>query len=80
MGKRILIRIRTPEPEWVEVVGVVAHQHTTSLAERGREEVYFTDAFPDRAEFVHGPSGPADTASDGNQVRAAIKDMIRILL
>jgi predicted permease len=45
VGKRLLIRIRTPEPEWVEVVGVVAHQHTTSLAEPGREEVYFTDAF-----------------------------------
>src|ERR1700679_286457 len=25
VGKRILIRIRTPEAEWVEVIGVVAH-------------------------------------------------------
>ena len=24
VGKRILIRIRTPEPEWVEIIGVVA--------------------------------------------------------
>ena len=45
VGKRILIRISTPEPEWVEIIGVVAHQRDESLAERGREQVYFTDAF-----------------------------------
>ena len=45
VGKRILIRIKTPEPEWVEIIGVVAHQRDESLAERGREQVYFTDAF-----------------------------------
>ena len=45
VGKRILIRVRTPEPEWVEIIGVVAHQRTTSLVEPGREEVYFPDAF-----------------------------------
>jgi putative ABC transport system permease protein len=45
VGKRILIRIRTPQPEWVEIIGVVAHQRDTSLAEPGREQVYFTDGF-----------------------------------
>jgi predicted permease len=45
VGKRILIRLRTPEPEWVEVIGVVGHQRDQSLVERGREQVYFTDAF-----------------------------------
>jgi len=45
VGKRILIRVRTPEPEWVEIVGVVAHQRDTSLAEPGREQIYFTDGF-----------------------------------
>jgi putative ABC transport system permease protein len=45
VGKRILIRIRTPEPEWVEVIGVVAHQRVTSLADAGREQVYVTDGF-----------------------------------
>jgi putative ABC transport system permease protein len=45
VGKRILIRIQTPEPEWVEIIGVVAHQRTTSLAEPGREEIFFTDGF-----------------------------------
>jgi predicted permease len=45
VGKRILIRMRTPEPEWVEVIGVVAHQRDTSLAEAGREQIYFADGF-----------------------------------
>ena len=45
VGKRILIRIRTPEPEWVEIIGVVAHQRVTSLADPGREQVYFADGF-----------------------------------
>jgi putative ABC transport system permease protein len=45
VGKRILIRIRTPEAEWVEIIGVVAHTRTTDLALAGREQVYFTDGF-----------------------------------
>src|SRR6185312_150426 len=45
VGKRILIRVQTPEPEWVEIIGIVAHQRATSLSEPGREQVYFTDGF-----------------------------------
>jgi predicted permease len=73
VGKRILIRLRTPEPEWVEVVGVVAHVDTTSLAEPGREQVYFTDAFAGsggvRSWAIRTGS---DAASYETQVRAAI--------
>jgi putative ABC transport system permease protein len=45
VGKQIMIRIRTPEPERVEIIGVVAHQRVRSLAETGREQVYVTDGF-----------------------------------
>jgi putative ABC transport system permease protein len=45
VGQRILVRIRTPQPEWVEIVGVVAHQRAASLAEPGREQIFFTDGF-----------------------------------
>ncbi|MCW5981920.1 MAG: ABC transporter permease [Bryobacteraceae bacterium] len=45
VGKRILVRARRPQPEWVEVIGVVARQRTTSLARTGREQIYFTDGF-----------------------------------
>jgi predicted permease len=45
VGKRILVRLPRPEPEWFEIIGVVAHQRVTSLADPGREQVYFTDAY-----------------------------------
>ena len=74
IGKRILIRIRTPEPEAVEIVGVVAHQRTNSLAEIGREQVYFADAFLDygnvRSWAIRTGS---NAASYTGEVRAAIK-------
>lgn len=45
VGKRLLVRLRTVQPEWVEVIGVVAHQRTSSLANIGREQIFFTDGF-----------------------------------
>jgi predicted permease len=45
IGKRILIRIQTPEPEWVQIIGVVAHERANSLAEPEHEQVYFSDGF-----------------------------------
>jgi predicted permease len=74
VGKRILIRIRTPQAEWVEVIGVIAHQREESLAERGREQVYFADAFLGsgvvRQWAVRTDGDPAKFASD---IRTAIK-------
>jgi putative ABC transport system permease protein len=45
IGRRILVRIRTAEPEWVEIIGVVGHQRVTSLSDPGREQVYFAERF-----------------------------------
>ena len=45
VGKRILVRIRTAEPEWVEIIGVVGHQRVSSLSDPGREQVYFAERF-----------------------------------
>ena len=45
VGKRILIRLRTPEAEFVEVIGVVAHERESSIAQEGREQYYLTDGF-----------------------------------
>jgi len=45
VGKRILIRARGPQPEWVQIIGVAAHQRVTSLADPGREQVYVTDGY-----------------------------------
>ena len=81
VGKRILIRVRTPEPEWMEIVGVVGHVRQTSLAVPGREQVYFSDGYV-------GPGAvnswalrvTGDPAGYARQVRAAIKDVSPRLL
>ena len=73
IGKRILIRLRTPEPEWVEIIGVVGHQHTVSLADPGREEVYFADGFVGHAaasRWVLRTAGNPVASAEG--VRKAI--------
>src|SRR6266404_1940721 len=74
VGKRILIRIRTPEAEWVDVIGVVAHQRDESLADRGREQVYFTDGFVGSgAARQRAIRTAGDPAKYGADIRAAIK-------
>lgn len=66
MGKRILTRTHTLEPEWVEVIGVVAHQRTISLAEAGREQIYFTDGF-----FGHGVAARWAVRTAGDPAKLA---------
>lgn len=45
VGKRLLVRVRGPEPELLEVIGVVRHQRATTLAADGEEAMFFTDGF-----------------------------------
>ena len=84
MGKRILIRIRTPQAEWVQIIGVVGHQRDVSLAAPGREQIYFTDGF-----LGHGVAGTVgrwairaggNPAALSGPVRAAIAQLDRRLL
>jgi putative ABC transport system permease protein len=53
IGKRILIRVRKLEPEWVEIIGVAAHMRANSLATPGREQVYITDGYVDHGRVNH---------------------------
>jgi putative ABC transport system permease protein len=69
VGKRILIRIRTPEPEFVEIIGVVAHQRFTSLADPGREQVFVTDGFMG----FGAPKWAIRTAGDPASVAALVR-------
>jgi putative ABC transport system permease protein len=81
VGKRILIRVRTPEPEWVEIVGVVAHQRDESLAERGREQVYFADAFLGSGAVQQwAVRTDGDPAKYANAIREAMKGLNSKLL
>ena len=45
IGERFLIRATTPDPQWVEVIGVVEHQRDVDLAVEGLETVYFSDRY-----------------------------------
>jgi len=74
VGKRILIRIQTPEPMWVEIIGVVAHQRGVSLSDPGREQVFFPDAYiGSGATDRWALRTDGDPSKYANDVRAAIK-------
>jgi putative ABC transport system permease protein len=81
VGKRILIRLKTPEPEWMEIIGVVGHVRQTSLSVPGREQIYFTDGYAGPGAVnswaLRVGGNPAQFAS---QVRAAVKDISPRLL
>jgi putative ABC transport system permease protein len=76
VGKRILYRLRTPEAQWGEIIGVVAHQRNTSLIEPGREQLYITDGYVN-----HGAASWWALRTDGDpstlsgQVREVVKRM-----
>jgi predicted permease len=72
VGKRILIRVRTPEPEFVEIIGVVAHQRFTSLADPGREQVFITDGFMGFGAPRWAIRTSGDPAATASAVRAEI--------
>jgi hypothetical protein len=66
VGKRLFIRSRGQQAEWLEVIGVVDHQRHESLATDGREGTYFTDGF-----FGHGAAGAWALRTTGNPARLA---------
>jgi putative ABC transport system permease protein len=76
VGKRILFRVRTPEAQWGEIIGVVAHQRNTSLVEPGREQLFITDGY-----MNHGPASWWALRTDGDptalagSVREVVKKM-----
>jgi putative ABC transport system permease protein len=81
VGKRLLIRVRTEEPEWFEVIGVVAHQHHVSLATDGPEQMFFTDGL-----LGHGVAGTwvvrgsVEPTTLTAPIRAAISEMDPLLV
>jgi putative ABC transport system permease protein len=81
VGKQILTRIRTPEAEFVQIVGVVAHQREESLTVPGREQIYFTDGFMGAANVRSWALRTgSDPAGYENQVRAVVAGVDRNLL
>ena len=74
VGKQILFRLRTPEAQWGEIIGVVAHQRNTSLTEPGREQLYVTDGYLNhRAASWWALRTDGDPASLGPAVREVVR-------
>ncbi len=74
VGKRILFRVRTPEAQWGEIIGVVAHQRNTSLVEPGREQLYITDGYVNhQAASWWALRTDGDPASIANTVREVVR-------
>jgi putative ABC transport system permease protein len=74
VGKKILFRVRTPEAQWGEIVGVVAHQRNTSLVEPGREQLYITDGY-----INHQAASwwVMRTDGDPNSIAGAVRDVVK---
>jgi putative ABC transport system permease protein len=74
VGKRILTRLNTPEPVWVEVIGVVSHQSNSGLAQSGREEIFFTDGF-----LGYGSVGTwaVRTSGDPGSLTTALREAVK---
>jgi putative ABC transport system permease protein len=74
VGKRILFRVRTPEAQWGEIIGVVAHQRNSSLIEPGREQLYVTDGYVN-----HGAASWWAMRTDGDPAALAnsVREVVR---
>jgi putative ABC transport system permease protein len=74
IGKRILFRVRTPDAQWGEIIGVVAHERNTSLVEAGREQLYVTDGYVN-----HGAASWWALRTDGDPAALAstVRDVVR---
>jgi putative ABC transport system permease protein len=78
VGQRILSRIDTPTNVWYQIIGVVAHQRLTSLAEPGREQMYLPAANIFGGGWAVRTTG--DPAKYADAVRAAMGKLDRSLL
>jgi putative ABC transport system permease protein len=73
VGKTLVARLVTPEPERFEVVGVVEHQRHRSLARDGREAMFVSDGYRGYGvanRWAVRTSG--DPAALSSSVRAAV--------
>ena len=73
VGKPILIRIRTNEPERFEIIGVVDHQRHRQLAADGREAFFIADGL-----FGHGAAQRWAVRTSGDPM--AIADQVSALV
>lgn len=74
VGKKILFRVRTPEAQWGEIIGVVAHQRNTSLIEPGREQLFIADGY---VNHQAASWWVVRTDGDPSALAGAVRDVVR---
>jgi putative ABC transport system permease protein len=78
VGKRLYVRVRSNDPEWFEIVGVVDRERHETLAADSREAMFLTDGL-----FGHGAVSRWVLRASGDPnalvpaVRAAIREVDR---
>ncbi|HEY2378630.1 MAG TPA: ABC transporter permease [Gemmatimonadaceae bacterium] len=81
VGQRLLVRVRTEEPEWFDVIGIVDHERHESLATNGPEEMFFTDGiFNHFAATTWVVRTNVDPTTLAAPIRAVIREMDPSLL
>jgi putative ABC transport system permease protein len=70
VGNRLLVRARTQEAEWHEVIGVVRHQRNVTPAANSDEAVFVVDGY-----FGHGAASRWAIRTSGDP--AALSDAVR---
>src|SRR5262245_13681802 len=70
VGKRILGRITTAEPQWYDVIGVVAHQRHASLAAPGPEAIFIPNGHAGHGAATHWA---VRTTGDPHLVASAVR-------
>jgi putative ABC transport system permease protein len=72
VGERILVRVTTAEPQWVEIIGVVRHQRHESLTAEGRETIWFTDHFAGGFATMWAVRATGDAARLAGPIRTEV--------
>jgi putative ABC transport system permease protein len=81
VGRRMLARVTTPEPDTFDVIGVVKHQRHTTMMNDGEEGMFFTDGYSQFGaafRWAVRTSGPAEAVTGA--VRSALAEQDRRLL
>ncbi len=73
VGRTVLVRVRTPEPERFKVIGVVEHQRHASLARDGREAVFMPEGY---VGFGAANRWAVRTSGDPSALSASVRAVV----
>jgi putative ABC transport system permease protein len=73
VGRRMLARVATPEPDTFEVIGVVKHQRHTTMMNAGEEGMFFTDGY---AQFGAAFRWAVRTSGDPQAITASVRNAL----